>query len=230
MKIFSYPDGNEKLALLFDMDNTLYTHDEYARTQEGLPIERLAKRKGKTFESVKAEIAAFRADWAAFHNGQCVSLGNIFLSFGISIEENIVWREELCRPEDYLAKDARLYSALRRLQQRFSLAVVTNNPVTVANRVLSVLGVNDIFKTIVGLDTCRLSKPNKEIFLKATALCGVSPTQCVSIGDRYDIDIALPLELGMSGILVRGVEDVYELPAIFVKGSYSKRASMEKIS
>jgi phosphoglycolate phosphatase/putative hydrolase of the HAD superfamily len=34
------------------------------------------------------------------------------------------------------------------------------------------------------------------------------------VGDRYDIDIALPLELGMGGILVDGVEDVYRLPAL----------------
>jgi phosphoglycolate phosphatase/putative hydrolase of the HAD superfamily len=37
----------------------------------------------------------------------------------------------------------------------------------------------------------------------------------VSIGDRCDIDIALPLELGMGGILVEGVEDVYALGEIF---------------
>ncbi|MDR2796887.1 MAG: HAD family hydrolase, partial [Treponema sp.] len=32
-----------------------------------------------------------------------------------------------------------------------------------------------------------------------------------SVGDRYDMDIALPLSLGMGGILVDGVEDVYHL-------------------
>jgi phosphoglycolate phosphatase/putative hydrolase of the HAD superfamily len=35
------------------------------------------------------------------------------------------------------------------------------------------------------------------------------------VGDRYDIDITLPLELGMGGVLVDGVEDVYRLPEIF---------------
>ncbi|GHU60966.1 hypothetical protein FACS189445_2140 [Spirochaetia bacterium] len=39
-------------------------------------------------------------------------------------------------------------------------------------------------------------------------------TACVSIGDRYDIDLLLPLELGMGGILVDGVEDVYKVPGI----------------
>jgi phosphoglycolate phosphatase/putative hydrolase of the HAD superfamily len=34
------------------------------------------------------------------------------------------------------------------------------------------------------------------------------------VGDRYDIDIALPLQLGMGGVLVDGVSDVYGLPPV----------------
>jgi phosphoglycolate phosphatase/putative hydrolase of the HAD superfamily len=50
---------------------------------------------------------------------------------------------------------------------------------------------------------------------KAAELCRLLPRQCVSVGDRYDIDIALPLKLGMGAILVNGVEDVYKLPDVF---------------
>jgi phosphoglycolate phosphatase/putative hydrolase of the HAD superfamily len=107
-----------------------------------------------------------------------------------------------------------LRSTLLMLASRFTLAAVTNNPVSVAYRTFSTLGIHDIFENIVGLDTCKASKPNKEIFYKAAQVCGVSPELCISIGDRYDIDIALPLELGMGGILVDGVEDVYKLPEI----------------
>jgi phosphoglycolate phosphatase/putative hydrolase of the HAD superfamily len=211
MKVFSLPEKGSAFALLFDMDNTLYTHDEYARTQINLPIECLAKLRGKTFEQMNDEIIQYRKNWAASHDGKSISLGNTFLSFGISIEETIRWREELYRPEDYLCEDKRLRSTLLELGQRFSLALVTNNPVSVAIRTLSTLGIQDIIKNIAGLDTCLLSKPNKEIFLKAAAMCGVPAIKCISIGDRFDIDIALPLELGMGGILVDGVEDVYKL-------------------
>ena len=215
MKVFSLPAEKTGLALLFDMDCTLYTHDEYAQSQIDLPIKRLAKLKGKTFDQMNDEISRYRKNWAETHEGKSISLGNTFLSFGISIEESIRWREELCRPEDYLGEDKKLRSALLELGSRFSLAVVTNNPVSVAVRTLTVLGVQDIIKNISGLDTCFLSKPNKEIFLKAADMCGISVQNCVSIGDRYDIDIALPLELGMGGVLVDGVEDVYKLPELF---------------
>jgi len=214
MKTFAV--SSEKTAVFFDMDCTLYTHEEYAQSQIDLPVMRLAQMQGKSFEQMKSEVAGYRKTWADAHNGKAVSLGNIFLSFGISIKDMVRMREELYRPEDYLAEDKRLRYALTRLALRYKPAVVTNNPVSVAVRTLSILGVYDIIGIIVGLDTCYLSKPDKEIFLKAAQLCNVSPKQCISVGDRFDIDIAVPLELGMGGVLVDGVEDVYSLPDILL--------------
>ncbi|MCL1959129.1 MAG: HAD family hydrolase [Spirochaetes bacterium] len=214
MKTFAV--SSEKTVVFFDMDCTLYTHDEYAQSQIDLPVMRLAQIQGKSFERMKSEVAEYRKTWADNHNGKAVSLGNIFLSFGIPIKDMVSMREELYRPEDYLAEDKRLRYALTRLASRYKLAVVTNNPVSVAVRTLSILGIHDILGIIVGLDTCYLSKPDKEIFLKAAQLCGVSPQQCISVGDRYDIDLAVPIELGMGGVLVDGVEDVYSLPDILL--------------
>jgi phosphoglycolate phosphatase/putative hydrolase of the HAD superfamily len=217
MKIYKLPDDISNSALIFDMDCTLYTHDEYAQTQIDLPIKRLAQKKGKTFEQMNDEVAQYRKNWAESHNGQAISLSNTFLAFGVSIEENIRWRDEYYRPEDYLAKDKQLRCVLEVLASRFTLAVVTNNTLSVAHRTLSVLGVDDLLQKIVGLDTVKLSKPEKIHFTKAAELCGTILEQCISVGDRYDIDIALPLEMGMGGILVDGVEDVYKLPGLFAE-------------
>jgi phosphoglycolate phosphatase/putative hydrolase of the HAD superfamily len=214
MKAFSLPEEKTNLALLFDMDSTLYTHDEYAKCLIDLPVMRLAQKQGKTFEQTNAEITGFRKKWSAAHNGRGISLSNTLVEFGVSIKESIRWREELFRPEGYLAEDKKLRSVLEQLASRFQLALVTNNPVSIAVRTLSVLGVHDIIRKIVGLDTFCISKPDKVIFLEAAHLCGVPPEKCISIGDRYDIDLALPLELGMGGILVDGVADVYKLNTI----------------
>ena len=210
MKIFRLPP--KCAAVLFDMDSTLYTHPVYAQSQLDLLIERLARLRGLPFSEMNEKIDRFRKDWAHEHDGQGISLGTVLLNFGIGIDETVRWREELYQPEQYLAKDSRLRSALEQLAARYVLAVVTNNPVSVAVRTLAVLGVEDLFSVIVGLDTCGVSKPHKEPLMRAAALCGAVPENCVSVGDRYDIDIALPLELGMGGILVDGVEDVYTLP------------------
>jgi phosphoglycolate phosphatase/putative hydrolase of the HAD superfamily len=220
MKVYYLPV--KCAAILFDMDSTLYTNPEYARSQIDLPIEKLACMRGLSFNQMNDEITRYRAGWAKEHNGQGISLGNIFKAFGIGIGESVKWREGLYQPEQYLSKDTELRSALEQLKSRFALSVVTNNPVSIAERTLRVLGVEDLFRTrtvvrIVGLDTCGVSKPHEEPFIQAAALCAAPPKSCVSVGDRYDIDIALPLELGMGGILVNGVEDVYNLPEVLIQ-------------
>ena len=134
MKIFRLPDQCK--AILFDLDSTLYTNPEYARTQIDLPVERLAQHRGVTFSKMSEEIDLFRKNWAQEHGGQQISLGNIFTVFGVDIRENARWREELYQPERYLAADRKLRSALEQLESRFFLAVVTNNTVSIADRTL----------------------------------------------------------------------------------------------
>ncbi|MDR1574790.1 MAG: HAD family hydrolase [Treponema sp.] len=213
MKAYRLP--TRRAAVLFDMDGTLYTHPEYQQSQIDLPVERLARLRGKSFEAMNREITRHREEWAAAHGGRKTSLGNVFTAFGVSIAESVRWREELYEPERYLAEDPLLCAVLAQLAARFALAVVTNNPVSIARRTLAVLGAAAYFRAIVGLDTCGVSKPHKAPFLKAAERCGAAAASCVSVGDRYDIDIALPLELGMGGVLVDGVEDVYKLPDLF---------------
>ena len=97
------------------------------------------------------------------------------------------------------------------LSQRFKLICVTNNPVFTARKTLEAIGISQFFPDIVGLDTCLKSKPAEEPFKLALELLGCPATECISIGDRYDLDVALPLELGMGGIVVNGVEEIYNL-------------------
>jgi len=214
MKTFNLPRKWQNLFLIFDMDGTLYTHEEYLQSQTDLPIKRLAGLRGKSFEQMSAEISEYRRKWSSSHNGKSLSLANTFTAFGITIEENIKWRDELCRPQDFLKPDLFLRSALEKLAAFHTLILVTNNPVSVAHRTLSCLGVPDMFKNIAGLDTCGVSKPNKAIFDYLERSCNISAGSSVSIGDRYDIDIAPALEYGMGGILVENMEDVYTLPGL----------------
>jgi phosphoglycolate phosphatase/putative hydrolase of the HAD superfamily len=212
MKIYRLPPHIS--ALLFDMDATLYTHPGYERSQVEPLIKRFGQKRGKDLEEARREIEDYRQNWAASHGGQRLSLGAVFSACGISMEENIRWREENCEPGLYLRPDPVLRDTLSALGASFALAVVTNNPVSVARKTLSVLGIAGLFQVLVGLDTCRVSKPHRAPFLKAAEELGLGPETCVSVGDRYDVDLAPPLELGMGGILVEGVEDVYKLPEL----------------
>ena len=212
MKIYYLPP--EIKSLVFDMDLTLYTHPEYGQYQIDSLIERLGKQRGLPFNEMNAEIKEARKNWALLHNGKKPSLTNILMTYGISMEENILWRKEIYEPERFIREDTRLRSALEMLSLTYALGLVTNNPVLVARKTLAALGVGELFPIIIGLDTCMCAKPHSLPFKKYSELSCCAVNTCVSIGDRYDIDLDIPLEMGMGGILVNGVEDVYELPEV----------------
>ena len=209
MKTYNIP--NTPKTLIFDIDSTLYTNSAYAFEQVDCQVRQFAKERGITAEEARKMVADYRRQFAAANNGKKISLGNTLLAFGIPIAQSVEWRKTLMEPADFLTRDDRLIQTLTQLSKRFNLICVTNNPVFTARKTLDAIGISDFFPEIVGLDTCLKSKPAVEPFMKACEITGTRPQECIAIGDRYDMDIALPLELGMGGILVTGVEEVYEL-------------------
>jgi len=212
MKVFRLPETIKAIA--FDMDLTLYSNSEYGRYQIDILVERLGKLRGLSFEEMNSQVKEKRKAWALSHGGKAASLSNILEGYGISMEELIRWREELYEPALFIKEDEKLKMALERLSKSFVLGVVTNNPVLVARKTLAVLGVETCFPLIIGLDTCMTPKPHRIPYEKFSELSHCPPETCVSVGDRYDIDLDIPLSMGMGGILVNGVEDVYCIPEL----------------
>ncbi len=212
MTVYSVP--RPLRTIIFDIDGTLYTSAAYVFEQVDAQVRHLAHIRGRPEDEVRKEIFDFRKRWASEHQGRKISLGNTLISFGISIEESIRWRETLLSPENYLKEDPRLAEVLDELAQDYRLICVTNNPVAAARRTLDVLGVSSRLPDIIGLDTCMKSKPDAEMLHLAAEMTGAVVEECLSVGDRYDIDLALPLQMGMGAILVSGVEEVYSLPEI----------------
>ena len=201
-------------AIIFDIDSTLYTNASYAFEQVDCQVRRFASIRGITNEEARKMVADYRKKYATENGGKKVSLSNTLRSFGVSIEQSVQWRRELIEPADFLGPDKKLQEALAALGRRYKLLCVTNNPILPAQKTLDALGVADLIEVLVGLDTCNLSKPAKEPFERAAKEAGVPFDKIISVGDRYDLDLAPALELGMGGVLVRGVEDVYRLPEL----------------
>ena len=201
-------------AIIFDIDSTLYTNAAYAFEQVDCQVRRFASLRGITNDQARKMVADYRKKYAAENGGKKVSLSNTLRSFGVSIEQSVQWRRELIEPADFLGPDKKLQEALAALGSRYKLLCVTNNPILPAQKTLDALGVADLMEVLVGLDTCNLSKPAKEPFERAAKEAGVPFDKIISVGDRYDLDLAPALELGMGGVLVRGVEDVYRLPEL----------------
>lgn len=212
MKIHKIPQTIQ--TLIFDIDSTLYTNSAYAYEQVDCQVREFAKLKKLTSDEARKLVFDFRKKFAEENGGKKISLGNLLTNFGIPIELSVKWRNDLMRPEDFLVRDEKLIYELQILSKKYKLICVTNNPVKPARKTLEVIGISDFFKHIVGLDTCYKSKPAREPFEKALELTKTTAENAVAIGDRYDLDIELPLRMGMGGIEVSGVEDVYDLNKI----------------
>ena len=212
MKIHKIPQTIQ--TLIFDIDSTLYTNSAYAYEQVDCQVREFAKLKKLTSDEARKLVFDFRKKFAEENGGKKISLGNLLTNFGIPIEQSVKWRNDLMRPEDFLVRDEKLIYELQILSKKYKLICVTNNPVKPARKTLEVIGISDFFEHIVGLDTCYKSKPAREPFEKALELTKTTAENAVAIGDRYDLDIELPLRMGMGGIEVSGVEDLYGLNVI----------------
>jgi phosphoglycolate phosphatase/putative hydrolase of the HAD superfamily len=212
MKVYKIPESLK--TIIFDIDSTLYTNAAYAFEQVDCQVREYARITGMTADEAREKVLNYRKEFAARNDGKKVSLGNTLLSFGIPIEQSVEWRKTLLEPKNFLSRDEKLIETLYKLQKNAGLICVTNNPVLPARKTLDALGISSFFPEIVGLDTCFKSKPAREPFLKACEITASKPENCLAIGDRYDMDVSLPLEMGMGGILVTGVEEVYSIPDV----------------
>lgn len=201
------------------MDGTLYTHQGYFGWQESSQVARLASHLGISDDEAAAMMEKEREARRSAGLPK-TSMANLFLGLGrsrgfpIDMATIIRWRKEEIRPAEWLKPDPKLRGALTVLASRFRLCLLTNNPRSVGEASLSALGVAPCFSAVVGLDDSLESKPSALPFLNACSALGLPPEPCVSIGDRMDVDIEPALALGMGGILVEGVEDVYRLPEL----------------
>lgn len=213
MKLYSIKKNSE--TIIFDIDSTLYTNKTYASEQIDVQIRFIADEMNMDYKVLKKQIESYRNE-EALKTGQKQSLGNTLIHFGIPISKSIELREKLLKPELYIKKDYRLRKVLERLKTKYKLITVTNNPYIPAFKTLVAIGIQDLFIDIISLDKSGVSKPHQKPFELASQKAGSPWDKCISVGDRFSVDLEIPLKMGMGGILVTGVEEVYRLPEILL--------------
>lgn len=200
---------------MFDMDLTLYRNEEYYASQIANQVTLLAVDLGVERAALEDQLARWDQDYRRDHGGRKPSFGNTLLgALGYPIEKSVELRRRAIRPEDYLQADPRLAQTLETLSSSRALVLVTNNPADIARRTLEVLGVARFFPRIIGLDEAGHSKPYPAAFDLAYGVLGLDPGEVVSVGDRYPVDLEVPLSRGSGGVLVESMDDVYRLPEI----------------
>ena len=209
MILYRLPDPLKVVA--FDIDNTLYENPAYAEYQHRVLIDELATGLGVTPQEALRQVDAYKAQHALERSGRRPSLAETSAALGFDIATSVAWRLRRIIPEDFLSRDERLRAPLDELSRTFTVAAITNNPVDIGRRSLRVLGIEDSFQAVVGLDSTHASKPNPLPFRHLADTLHVPMAEILVVGDRYGVDLEPALELGGGAVLVEGINDTYAL-------------------
>lgn len=131
-----------------------------------------------------------------------------------------------CRPEHLFPGADRTLSCLRSWDLR--LAICTNKPQALAERVIESLGLAHYFDAVIGSDPCRPQKPDPAPLFEAVArLNGVTP---ILVGDSR-IDALTAQAAGAPFVYAAyGYESVEDLPMAAVASSLAEVAEvLEKL-
>jgi tRNA threonylcarbamoyl adenosine modification protein (Sua5/YciO/YrdC/YwlC family) len=198
-------------ALIFDMDGTLYhstaLNNRYDQSMYGF----LAMQKGISFQAAKQ---LFLKTYCELNQKMRRLPSKLFTLKHLGVSD-IVWAKKhgaQVAPNKYIKKDRKLRKALLELREYYKLAVVTNNHAKNTRVTLDALGVTDLFDRVVSLTDTKIYKPSPKLYADMAAALRVAPNACLSIGDRYDLDLGPAAEIGMQTLLVQQMQDVYSLP------------------
>lgn len=96
----------------------------------------------------------------------------------------------------YLQPSAEVISLLRRLQQKYMMALITNGESASQWEKIHKSTIETFFDCILVSGDLPWEKPNPEIFYSACKYLGVEPSKCAVIGDKLESDIQVRISRG----------------------------------
>jgi putative hydrolase of the HAD superfamily len=205
--------NSEIRAIVFDLDGTLYVSDEFAATIQDQAAVYIADILGVSIDEARREMAATRQRLTG-ERGTVQTLSRVCSALGGSTPDLHRHFRQHLRPEAYLQRDERVIALLERLGRRFSLYLYTNNNSDLALRIMSHLGLDGRFVTTYTIDDGWRSKPDQLRLEQVLREIGLPPAGVLFVGDRYDVDLALPEQQGCPVYLSQTIDQLLRLDAV----------------
>ncbi|MGR3435107.1 MAG: HAD-IA family hydrolase [Shimia sp.] len=111
---------------------------------------------------------------------------------------------DICRETVLYPRTMEAVEALR--ADGFAVAICTNKPEGLAEKLMLALGVRPAFDSLVGADTLPVRKPDPAPLWEAVAQAGGDPARCLLVGDS-DTDFKTSRAAGVPSVLVRFAPD-----------------------
>jgi HAD superfamily hydrolase (TIGR01549 family) len=204
------PEWQNVQALIFDMDDTLYTSPGLKRAYRRAACTLIAGIKGIDRLETKDLYHRTRMVLAARY-GFTPSNTSILSELGIA---GAIWRNQTActiDPGSFVRHDPELVTTISILSNRYRLGLLTNNHRVHTDRILEILGVGRFFKIILTVSETGKTKPDRTLCSTMSRLLDALPEKCLAIGDEEGIDLIPARATGMKTYHVRRVSDVHRL-------------------
>jgi putative hydrolase of the HAD superfamily len=197
-------------GIVFDLDGTLYVCDRFAAEIQDAAAEYIGGVKGVSREEA-AELMATARQRLAEESGTVQTLSTVCRELGGSVRELHGYFERTLRPEACLARDERVIRLLEGLAAQFSLYIYTNNNRVLTTRIMDYLGLSGLVRGIFTIDDTWRGKPDDGMVNRVLEEIGLAPHETLFVGDRYDIDLRVPEQLGCPVYLSQSLEQLLRL-------------------
>jgi putative hydrolase of the HAD superfamily len=178
-------------AIFFDIDNTLYDSTKLttmarqnsirAMIDSGLPL----KDEDRLYDMLEEIIKKYGSNYGKHYDRLLEELGlgtdPKIIAAGVVAYEHT--------KEGYLVPLPGVIPTLLTLKERYRLGMISNGLAVKQWEKLIGLGIHHLFDVVATSEEVGYDKPQKEIFLFATEKLGLSPEECVMVGDRLDTDV-----------------------------------------
>jgi putative hydrolase of the HAD superfamily len=201
---------SEIRAIVFDLDGTLYINDDFANEIKRGACDYIAGLKGISADSAASLIAETRKRLSC-ERGQEATLSAVCSELGGSVAGFHATVTPLLYPESLLKPDGRVTALITRLSERYELYLYTNNNRTLTDRILKTIKLSGLFGRIFTIEDFWQPKPDREVLNKIFSTIRKNPAECLFVGDRHDVDLKLPAEMGCSTFLVTNIQGLLEL-------------------
>ena len=197
-------------GIVFDLDGTLYVCNTFAALIQDAATTYIASIKGISQDMASLLLTSTRLRLME-ESGTVQTLSTVCTELGGNIRELHVFFEENLRPEACLVRDERVIRLLEHLSKQFSLHIYTNNNRPLTTRIITYLGLNSFFRSVYAIDDTWRAKPDEEMLKRVLSENGLLPTETLFVGDRYDVDLRLPEQLGCPVYLSQTLEQLLRL-------------------
>lgn len=197
-------------GIVFDLDGTLYVCDRFAAEIQGAAAAYIAGLKRISQAEAGLLIVATRLRLME-ESGTVQTISAVCRELGGSVQELHRYFEQNLRPEAYLVRDERVIRLLERLGKQFSLYIYTNNNRALTARIMNYLGLDGLVSNIFTINDTWVGKPDEGMVNRVLSETGLSPAEALFVGDRYDVDLRVPEQLGCPVYLSQNLEQLLRL-------------------